>query len=115
VAELNETQRDNRKEACKTFVEQTKLLVTLASAFVVAPAAAQAILDLKIDKWIIGAESLFIASVLGGYIALASVAGSQADGSFDVYRSATQWFGRIQFFSYLLGLLIFMYWLVTHP
>lgn len=114
MAELTETERDNRKEACKTFVEQTKLLVTLASAFVVAPAAAKAILDLKIDRWIIGAEALFILSILGGYFALATVTGTQARGDFDVYRPATMASGNVQFFSYLIGLGIFMYWLVIH-
>ena len=29
---------DGKKEACKTYIEQTKLLVTLASAFIFAPA-----------------------------------------------------------------------------
>ena len=30
---------EGKKDACNTYVEQTKLLVTLASVFVVAPAA----------------------------------------------------------------------------
>ena len=37
MAEKQEEDRTGRIEACKTFVEQTKLLVSLASAFVIAP------------------------------------------------------------------------------
>ena len=105
---------ENQKEACKTFVEQTKLLVTLASAFVVAPAAVLVVSKLRIDKWIIVAEILFIVSVLFGYSALGAIAGSQHKGEFNVYDKTIMWVGRIEFFSYLVGLVLFMYWFVTH-
>jgi heme A synthase len=105
---------ENKKEACKTFIEQTKLLVTLASAFVVAPAAVVAVSKLRIDKWIIVAEVLFILSVLFGYIALGAIAGSQHKGEFNVYNENVKWAGRFEFCAYLLGLCFFMYWLVMH-
>jgi len=38
---------EGKKEACKTYLEQTKLLVTLASAFLFAPAALIGILKDK--------------------------------------------------------------------
>lgn len=104
--------KEDRKAACQTFVEQTKVLVTLASAFVVAPAAVKAILDLRIDRWIIAAEILFIVSVLASYFALASVSGSQHKGKFDVYAWQVRTSGLVQFFSYLIGLCLFFYWLV---
>ncbi len=105
---------EGRLEACKTFIEQTKLLVTLASAFVVAPAAVIAVSKLRIDKWIVIAEILFIVSVLSGYMALGAVAGSQHKGEFNVYKGELKWTGRIQFYSYFIGLWFFMYWLITH-
>jgi len=105
--------KDDKKEATKTFVEQTKVLVTLASAFVIAPAVVKAILDLAIDRWLMSAEVLFVLSVLAGYIALGSVAGTQHKGQFDVYAPNVTWSGRVQFFSYFFGLCLFFFWLVS--
>jgi hypothetical protein len=68
--------QDGPKEACKTYIEQTKLLVTLASAFVVAPAAIVAFFEGKnsigaspelVSKFL-WAEGLFVFSVLSGYL-----------------------------------------------
>ena len=101
--EDHDNKLDSRKEACKTFVEQTKLLVGLASAFVVAPAAVVAVSKLRIDKWIIMAEILFIVSVFSGYIALGAIAGSQHKGEFNVYNDNIKWAGRIEFFHIYLG------------
>ena len=106
---------ENKKEACKTFIEQTKQLTTLASAFIVAPVAAQTFLQLAIDMRIFFAELAFIVSVLSSYIVLGSIAGSQARGDFDVYRPATMLWGNIQFFSYLGGLILFVWWLINRP
>lgn len=64
------------QEVCRTFIEQTKLLVTLASAFVVAPAAVLAFSQLRFAWLIVFGEALFILSVLAGYVALGAVAGS---------------------------------------
>jgi len=107
---------ESKKEACKTYVEQTKLLVTLASAFLFAPAALIGILKDKSTvgltdsqlSWFIAAEVSFIISVLTGYVVLATLTGSQDAGKFDVYRPATRWFSLFQFGSYLLGLVVFI-------
>jgi hypothetical protein len=107
---------EGKKEAVKTYVEQTKLLVALASAFLVAPPALVALLKggsvvlLTPAKvlWLIGAEIAFIISVISGYIVLASIAGWQNLGRFDVNRPATKWWSIIQFFTYLPGLLAFL-------
>lgn len=106
---------EGRKEAVKTYVEQTELLVTLSSAFLFAPAGLIAILKdrtaakLTHDQlwWFVVAEFCFIFSVLAGYFVLASIAGSQDKGEFDVHRPATRWGSLAQFFSYLLGLVVF--------
>jgi hypothetical protein len=109
---------DGRKEACKTYIEQTKLLVTLASALIFAPAAIIGLLKdhPHVDRWLgwqlIGAEVAFVVSVLFGYIALASVTGSQDAGSFDVYRTATRLSSLAQFAFYLLGMALFV-WLTV--
>ena len=107
---------DGKKEACKTYLEQTKLLVTLASAFLFAPASLLAILKdrlaLKIGStdmyWFVVSEALFIASVLAGYVAVGSIAGSQDSDTFDVFRPATRIASLIQFGSYLLGIIVFI-------
>ena len=106
---------ENRRIACATYVDQTKLLVTLASGFVLAPAA---LLGLSgATSWPAGAltvlgfviaEVLFIGSILLGYLAIASVVGSQDDGTFSVYRSATRVFSLLQIGSYLLGVAVFL-------
>lgn len=86
VTHLSPDQRDDRKEACKTYIEQTKLLVTLASAFVLAPVAfvgyvrndkSLQILSAAEIKGLMGAEGLFILSVLVGYVVLGGLAGTQ--------------------------------------
>jgi hypothetical protein len=105
-----ETQRADRIEACKTYVEQTKLLVTLASAFLVAPAAFLALdpAKLKISSGaatlIVFFEIAFIVSVVCGYVVLGTIAGAQDDGSFNVYRGATRFWAILQFLAYLGGL-----------
>jgi hypothetical protein len=105
-----------KKEACKTYLEQTKLLVTLASAFLFAPAALVGILKDKTQVgltnaqiiWFIVAEVFFILSVLAGYIVLGSVTGSQHSGEFNVFRPATRCFSLLQFGFYLAGLIVFI-------
>lgn len=108
---------ENRKEACKTYIEQIKLLVTLASAFVVAPVALISLLNTKdrikvppeiIDKLILS-EGLLIASIFFGYMALASVTGEQDSGTFNVYRPATRIYSLLQVFAYLAGAAVFVY------
>lgn len=111
----NDPTLDGRKEACKTYVEQTKLLVTLASALIFAPAAIIGLLKDNpfVERWLgwqlIAAEIAFVASVLCGYIALGSVSGSQDDGSFNVYRTATRYSSLAQFGFYLLGMGLFVW------
>jgi hypothetical protein len=73
---------EGKKEAVKTYVEQTKLLVTLASAFLFAPPTLIAIVKDRPTahvtpaqfRWFVAAEALFILSVLAGYLVLASSA-----------------------------------------
>ena len=102
-----------KKEACKTYIEQTKLLVTLASAFLVAPAAILGLLKDHpfVERWfgwqLIGAEAAFVVSVLSGYVALSGITGSQDRGDFDVFRKGVRWSSLVQFFSYLLGMVLF--------
>jgi hypothetical protein len=108
-------ERKNGEEACKTFVEQTKQLIALASAFIFAPAAVQILLQLSIGKLLVIAEVLFIFSVLSGYVALGAIAGSQHKGEFNVHNSNAKWSGLAQFFTYLAGLLVFMFWFINQP
>lgn len=103
---------DGPKEACKTYIEQTKLLVTLASAFVVAPAAMIPLF--RGEKAIHATESLvssffyaeifFVLSVLSGYVVLASIAGLQHLGQYDVHRPATRVGSLVQISFYVAGL-----------
>ncbi len=112
--ESEELNHEGRSEACKTYIEQTKLLVTLASAFLIAPAvvivrtSGQAVLQHRAFWWFVSTEVCFVFSVLMGYFVLGSIAGSQDDGSFDVYRSATRGLSISQLISYLLGLVLFI-------
>lgn len=107
---------DGRKEACKTYLEQTKLLVTLSSAFLFAPATLVVVLKDRRAAgltyydvgWFIAGEAFFVVSVLLGYVALGSLAGSQDSGKFDVYRQATRYASLAQFAFYVLGLCVFI-------
>lgn len=107
---------EGRKEACKTYLEQTKLLVTLASAFLVAPAAFVGIMKDRTQAemkyahvgWLVVAELFFIGSVLAGYVALAALAGSQDRDEFNVYRRAVRYASIIQLLAYLFGLSAFI-------
>lgn len=107
------TALDGKKEACKTYLEQTKLLVTLASAFLLVPAGLLTVLKDKtklsgaaLDWFVIG-EVCFIISVLAGYIAVATVTGTQFKDEFNIYRPATRLFSLLQFAGYLAGLIMF--------
>ena len=104
-------------EACKTYIEQTKLLVTLASAFLVAPAAVFSLffgkdgIKLLPNYWLqfVGMEILFIFSVGCGYWVLAALAGSQAKGDFDVYRGAVRGWSIAQIATYVAGCGLLIY------
>jgi hypothetical protein len=107
---------DGQKEAAKTYLEQTKLLVALSSAFIFAPAG---LVTLTKDSASIGlsnhqlrlfmtAEVFFIVSVLAGYVVLASIAGYQQANRFDVYRPATRYASLVQITVYLIGLVVFI-------
>ena len=118
---LSADQKDNRKEACKTYIEQTKLLVTLASAFVLAPVAIIGyvrndkpirVLSLNEIKGLMAAEALYIMSILLGYVVLGALAGAQQDGTFDVFRPAIRVASLLQIALYLIGLLV-LAWLLT--
>jgi hypothetical protein len=117
---------ENRKEACKTYVEQTKLLVTLASAFLLAPAALIGLVRpatgfaLQLNEWyiIVASEGCLVASVLSGYVVLGTIAGTQDSGDYDVFRAATRWSSLIQLGLYLLAISLLAYLLtsiVAHP
>ena len=111
---------DGRKDACKTYIEQVKLLVTLASAFVVAPAAmiplfsgtGRMIASHDVIMRFFKAELAFIGSVLAGYFALATIAGYQHRNDFNVYRRATRIVSIIQVLAYLFGLWQFVQFLL---
>src|SRR2546430_4416380 len=47
------------------------------------------------------AEALFVLSVLAGYIVLGSLVGSQDEGKFDVFRTATRLWSLLQFGLYV--------------
>jgi hypothetical protein len=106
----------DKKAACATYIEQTKLLVTLASAFVVAPPGLAAFIKdrsnaglgrLSIGLFLL-TEALLIASVLAGYVVLGSIAGSQNGGDYDVYRPATRIVSIIQLGLYVVALIGFI-------
>jgi hypothetical protein len=108
---------DGRKEAVKTYIEQTKLLVALASAFVIAPAAFVALFKDRVAEglsssllfWFVVSDGLFITSVLAGYVVLGTIAGFQHLNQYNVYRPATKFASLAQIAAYLIGLAIFIY------
>ena len=103
------------QEACKTYIEQTKLLVTLASAAVAAPVAlipliagkAAVVTPAALDR-VLWFEGFFLASILAGYVVLGTIAGSQHDNAFNVHRRATRISSFIQIGCYLMGLYLFV-------
>jgi len=108
--------RENRIEACKTYVEQTKQLLTLASAFLIVPAGAMAVLTDKgfqavsagVRCLFLLSEICFVGSVLAGYFVLGTITGSQVKGQFDVYRPVTRISSLVQLGGYLAGLVFFV-------
>jgi hypothetical protein len=108
---------DGPKEAVKTYIEQTKLLVTLSSAFVLAPAGAVAVfkdraavsLSNSLLTWFVVADVFFILSVLMGYVVLGTISGYQHLNQFNVHRTATRWCSLLQILTYVAGLIVFIY------
>lgn len=97
-----------KKDAVKTFSEQTKVLISLASAFVIAPAAALAVIgNINHALFVLG-ELAFVFSVFFGYIVFGTLAGSQHNGEYNVYRKATRYSSIIQILLFLAGLVLFM-------
>lgn len=108
--------KSGRAEAVKTYIEQTKLLVSLASGFVLAPPAVLSIFRhpdgdaLTNVPWnrFYWAEGFLISSILAGYLVLASIAGYQHIGNFNVHRTATRIFSIIQLLLYIAGIGFFV-------
>jgi hypothetical protein len=57
----------------------------------------------------LASETCLIISVIVGYVVLATIAGYQHLGKFDVYRPATMIASIAQFFAYLAGLALFVW------
>lgn len=103
-------------EALKTYIEQTKLLVTLASGFVLAPPAVLTVLrtpDGKMLKFLpvrrfCLAEGFLIGSIFAGYVVLGTIAGYQHHGNYNVHRTATRVSSLIQVTLYLAGVVAFL-------
>jgi hypothetical protein len=113
------SQINGPQEAVNTYIEQTKLLVSLASAFILAPAAALPFIGNTATipshakfLFLVWGEVLFVLSILAGYFVLGTIAGSQHLNKFDVYRAGTKWFSRIQIGFYVLGLVFFLIFLL---
>lgn len=104
---------ENRKEACKTYIEQTKHLSTLASAFLIPPAAIQIFLKNTNITFFLLAEISFVLSVIISYIVMGTIVGSQDRGDYDVYRTATRISSLLQFIFYILGLIFFFIMILT--
>lgn len=119
--ENNGGKLDDRKEAVKTFIDQTKLLVTLSSAFVVAPAAFATLLKdratleiaSKQMKLFLAAEALFVLSVLAGYVVLATISGYQHIGRYDVHRRGTRYASLAQIATYIAGMILFTLFILS--
>lgn len=90
-------------DACKTYLEQTKLLVTLSSAFIIAPA----FFSEKVNVFSclsICMEICFILSVFVGYIVFGTISGTQHKGDYNVYNFGTRLFSFIQIGLFIIGL-----------
>lgn len=106
------TVMDSKKEECQIYIKQTKLFMTLTSAFLFAPVAlvmilkdkSAAELDGSTLAWFVAVEILFACSVLSGYIALNSLFKSQDNGSFDAFCKTTRLFSVLQFRLFVAGI-----------
>ena len=108
-----------KQDACKTFLDQTKQLITLASAFLFAPAAtftffkdANSVGIGSLLGWFIAAEFFLVASVIAGYVTIGAIAGTQNSGEYDVFRPALRKWALVQFGSYVIGVILFAVLLV---
>ena len=99
---------EDKKEASKTYLEQIKLLITLASTFIVAPAVFYKDLITFHLNGLLWMEISFIASVISGYVAVATISGTQFNGDYDINRKATRISSLVQLGLFLLGLVIFI-------
>ena len=106
-----------KAEALKTFIEQTKLLVSLASdsfgaarrlyhSFRKSDGNALSLVPWRRFFW---AESLLVGSILAGYVVLGTIAGSQHRGEYNVHRPATRVSSIVQLLLYLAGIVVFLF------
>lgn len=110
----NQNSIENKKEAVKTFIEQTKLLVTLSSAFIIPPAVMYVTIKGFSLKLLVITECLFVLSTILGYVVLGTITGSQNNGEYNVYRPATMRFSLLEFLLYLGGLIVFIFFVSNH-
>lgn len=98
---------NHKNEACKTYLEQTKLLVTLASAFIIAPIALFEKFQ-TMDNLTVLMEISFILSIFAGYVVFGSVSGTQYKGECNVYNIGTRIFSWVQIGLFFIGILLML-------
>jgi hypothetical protein len=92
-----------RNDACKTYLEQTKLLTTLSSAFIIAPVALFEKFQ-NMNLLVILMEVFFIFSIFTGYVVFGTIAGTQHKGDCNVHNKGTTIFSWIQIVFFFLGI-----------
>src|ERR1043165_156139 len=100
-------EEEAKNEACKTYLEQTKLLITLASAFIIAPVAffdKEQILK-YFSLWM---EACFVFSAFLGYVVVGTISGRQFKKEFNLYRRGTRIFSLAQIGAFFTGLIILL-------
>jgi hypothetical protein len=96
---------EGEKAAVNTYIEQTKLLVTLASALIVVPTLVENKFPSGSAVPICMSVGSAVTSVLAGYVVLATISGYQHLGRFDVHRPATRVSSIVQIVAYLVGMI----------
>ncbi len=90
---------EDLREAAKTYTEQTKLFVGLASALGVAQVFTGA--DAAHRCYVVLMIVLLIVSVLCGYFTLGALAGTQYEGEYNIYRPAIRITSILQVVAFL--------------
>ncbi len=101
----------HHKDSVKTYIEQTKVLISLASAFVVAPAAAVVLISSANLTLFLVSEGAFVLSVLCGYVVFSTISGQQFKNNYNVYNCLTRCASWLQLVAFLAGLGVFC-WMI---
>lgn len=108
---------EGNKESCKTFIDLSKLIISLSTGvFVLLPAFLEKIRNRKLGgrKQLYAGLIFLLISIVFGLFVISGLAGTQRIGEYNIAASHIKLTSKAQWISFVLGLSLCGYFLITN-